>query len=135
MKISRTFYNKPSFWIWFIIVFNCTYRALCYFLNLPSSIVYLSDVAWIVLSLMLVKRRSNNLYNAKLVKSKMKCWCCPHRSHKKIQCIVFDLRSSPPWIWRKYERRPLGCLYLSTPLQRRGWVSPLPPIVSLLFLV
>lgn len=69
MKISRTFYNKPSFWIWFIIVFNCTYRALCYFLNLSSSIVYLSDVAWIVLSLMLVKRRSNNLYNAKLVKS------------------------------------------------------------------
>lgn len=68
--------------------------------------------------------------NAKLVKSKMKCWCCPHRSHKKIRCIVFDLRSSPPWIWRKYERRPLGCLYLSTPLQRRGWVSPLPPIVS-----
>lgn len=61
MRISRDFYNKPTFWISFLIVFNCVYKSFIHFIHAPESIAYASDFAWIVLMLMLLngERRSN----------------------------------------------------------------------------
>ena len=68
IEISRTFYNKPSFWIWFIIAFNCVYRALSYLFHIPDVIAYLNDIAWLVLGMMLIKNKKINWNGNKAVR-------------------------------------------------------------------
>ncbi len=60
-RISRKFYCKPTFWISFLIIFNCIYKSFIHIIDAPESIAYVSDIAWIVLMVMLFKdeRRSN----------------------------------------------------------------------------
>lgn len=69
MKISRNFYTKPIFWIWLIIVFNCIYRAMIHFLGVPDAIAYLSDFAWIILGVSLLKHKTPYLYDAKTIRA------------------------------------------------------------------
>ena len=68
MRVSRTFYNKPVFWIWFLIIYNCVYRGAASFLSLPDAMAYLSDIAWIILGLALVTNRAGILSDAKNVR-------------------------------------------------------------------
>lgn len=68
IRISKTFYNKPSFWIWFIIAFNCMYRTLSYLLHIPDTIAYLNDIAWLILGIMLVKNKETNRKDNKAVR-------------------------------------------------------------------
>lgn len=68
ISISRTFYNKPSFWIQFIIVFNCMYRTLSYLFHIPDTIGYLNDIAWLILGLMLIKNKEKNWNDSRAVR-------------------------------------------------------------------
>ena len=68
ISISRTFYNKPSFWIQFIIVFNCMYRTLSYLFHIPDTIGYLNDIAWLILGLMLIKNKKKNWNDSRAVR-------------------------------------------------------------------
>lgn len=65
IAIPRKFYEKPIFWIWFLIVFNNIYRSLIGFLHFSNVIVYLSDIACVILGFSLLKNRKSILFDAK----------------------------------------------------------------------
>lgn len=68
IRISKKFYQKPVFWIWFLLVYNCIYRALCGLLGFPSGITYLSDVACMVLGIALIQNKKSILFDAKMTR-------------------------------------------------------------------
>ncbi|WP_270496563.1 hypothetical protein [Eisenbergiella porci] len=67
MSISIRYFEKPEGWIWCIIVFNCIYKALVNFLNMPSAINYLNDLfCLLLLYAMSISVQKHGIRNAKI---------------------------------------------------------------------
>lgn len=59
---QHKFYKNSVILIYFIIVFNCIYKALITFLHFPDFIVYASDFAWVFLGILLIPREKRSDY-------------------------------------------------------------------------
>lgn len=57
--VNRKFYNNPKFWIFFIIVFNCIYKAMINYLKFPELINYFNDVACLILLIFLIQKNKD----------------------------------------------------------------------------
>ena len=95
MSISVRCFEKPEGWIWCIIVFNCIYKVLVNFLNIPSAINYLNDLlCMLLLYVVLISLQKHGIRSAK-IPARIFCFLLI----ETVLGYMFNLYSPLVYIW------------------------------------